>query len=30
VIHGVKTSAPGEWGTAPAQIRVRYHVILEN
>lgn len=30
VIHGIKTSAPGEWGTAPAQIRVRYHVILEN
>ena len=30
VIHGVKPSAPGEWGTAPAQIRVRYHVILEN
>lgn len=30
VIHGIKTSAPGEWGTAPAQIRVHYHVILEN
>ena len=30
VIHGVKPTAPGEWGTAPAQIRVRYHVILEN
>jgi hypothetical protein len=30
VIHGIKTSAPSEWGTAPAQIRVHYHVILEN
>lgn len=30
VIRGVKPSAPQEVGTAPAQIRVRYHVILEN
>ena len=30
VIHGVKPSAPAESGTAPAQIRVHYHVILEN
>jgi hypothetical protein len=30
VIHGIKPSAPAESGTAPAQIRVHYHVILEN
>jgi hypothetical protein len=30
VIHGVKPSAPAESGTAPAQIHVHYHVILEN
>jgi len=30
VIHGINPSAPGASGTAPAQIRVHYHVILEN
>jgi hypothetical protein len=30
VIHGIKQSAPSATGTAPAQIRVQYHVILEN
>lgn len=30
VIQGTKLSAPFSSGTAPAQIRVHYHVILEN